>query len=260
MSYEIDGIRPTLVLAENPVEEPVVPEGPKVVTVAEFLVAAESTDVWYELTGTITSIANTTYGNFTIEDETGSVYVYGLTATKVSSNDKSFSSLGLKQWDVVTLIGTRSSYYDEPQVGGPAYYVSHVEGEAPAPEEGTYTLSFSDKANRTVFTNTQQVWEQNGIVFTNDKASSTNNIADYAAPVRLYQGSSITVEKAGMTKIEFTCNSASYATELKNSITSGNVSVSSSVVTVTFDDPVDSYNVAKLAKQVRMDSLTVYAE
>lgn len=103
----------------------------KVATIAEFLAASESSDVWYQLTGKITSIDNEHYGNITIEDNTGSVYVYGLTKTKVDKNDNSFSSIGLSEGDIVTLAGTRTSYNDQPQVGGPAYYISHEEGELP---------------------------------------------------------------------------------------------------------------------------------
>ena len=102
-----------------------------VATIAEFLAASESSDVWYQLTGTITSIDNEHYGNITIEDNTGSVYVYGLTKTKVDKNDNSFLSIGLSEGDIVTLAGTRTSYNDQPQVGGPAYYISHEEGELP---------------------------------------------------------------------------------------------------------------------------------
>ena len=125
---------PTLVKADDPVEslpEPELPAGPVEATIAEFLAAAESSEVWYQLTGTIISIDNTTYGNITIKDETGEVYVYGLTAAQVSSNDKSFSTLGLGVNDVVTLIGTRAAYNSTPQVGGPAYYVSHVDNPDP---------------------------------------------------------------------------------------------------------------------------------
>ena len=57
----------------------------------------------------------------------------------------------------------------------------------------TVTLSFANKAQRTTFTTSQQVWEQNGIVFTNDKGSSTSNVADYANPARIYASSKITV-------------------------------------------------------------------
>lgn len=95
-------------------------------TVAEFMNKEVNTDVWYKLTGTVSNIVNTTYGNFDLVDETGTVLVYGLTATKVTSNDNSFASLNLKAGDVLTLIGTRADYNGTAQVGGPAYYVSHL--------------------------------------------------------------------------------------------------------------------------------------
>lgn len=104
-------------------------------TIEEFLAAEVSTDVWYQLTGTISNIANETYGNLTIEDETGSVYIYGLTATRQESNDRSFSDLGLKVGDILTLATLRGEHNGEAQGGGstnPAYYISHEEGDVPA--------------------------------------------------------------------------------------------------------------------------------
>lgn len=95
-------------------------------TVAEFLEAAESADQWYILTGVVKDTYNTQYGNFYLEDATGKVLVYGLTATKVSSNDKSFATLNVEDGDTLTLIGTRASFNGTAQVGGPAYYVSHT--------------------------------------------------------------------------------------------------------------------------------------
>lgn len=109
------------------------PDDPTVkeVTIEEFIAAEVSDNVWYQLTGTILSIDNDYYGNITIQDETGSVYVYGLTKTKVDKNDNSFSSIGLSEGDIVTLVGTRDEHNAEAQVGGPAYYISHEEGELP---------------------------------------------------------------------------------------------------------------------------------
>ena len=104
---------------------------PVVATIAEVLAAEVNDNVWYQITGMITNIENTSYGNFTIEDETGSIYVYGLTAEKVDKNDQSFSTLGLSEGDILTLVGTRDEHYGDPQVGGPAYYISHEEGELP---------------------------------------------------------------------------------------------------------------------------------
>ena len=131
-----------------------IPEEIEEITIAEFLEKSAGTDVWYKLTGKITQIVNTTYGNFYMEDETGSVYVYGLTATKQETNDKSFSSLGLKVGDTVTAIGYRSDYTKDGvttiEFGGntPAYYVSHIPGDGgdePQPgggeASGVYTSS-----------------------------------------------------------------------------------------------------------------------
>ncbi len=105
-------------------------------TIAQFLAAAED-DTWYELTGEIVSIAKADYGNFTIKDATGEIYIYGMTSKWVGSNDKSFSQLGLKVTDVVTLGTKRGSYNGSPQGGGnpvPAYYISHVAGEGTGEE------------------------------------------------------------------------------------------------------------------------------
>ena len=113
-------------------DTPETPEEPeaKVVTVAEFNAAPEATDVYYELTGTIGGTINTTYGNFDLTDETGTVYVYGLTkafiAVGSTQNDKSYSSLGLKEGDKITIRGFRGSYNGKIEVMG-AYFVKLVE-------------------------------------------------------------------------------------------------------------------------------------
>lgn len=102
-------------------------------TVAEFLAATESTEVWYELTGEITSIVSgNAYGNLYINDGTAEVYIYGLTNGWVGYNNKSFDSIGLKVGDTVTIGTLRGSYNGTPQGGGsqvPAYYISHEAGE-----------------------------------------------------------------------------------------------------------------------------------
>lgn len=130
-------IDPILIDPENPQPDELVEA-----TIAEFLAAETSTDTWYKLTGTITNIANSTYGNFTIEDATGSVYIYGLTATKQDANDKSFAELGLQVNDIVTLATVRGEHNGEAQGGGnetPAYYISHERPEQPEIPEGDPT-------------------------------------------------------------------------------------------------------------------------
>ena len=126
-------------------------------------------------------------------------------------------------------------------------------------EEATATLTFDNTSKRTTYTKSQQVWEENGITLTNDKAASTTDVADYAKPARFYASSSIKLTYSGkITKIVFDCNNSSYATALKNSIGStATTSVSSDKVTVTLDGSSDSFTIAKLTAQVRMDAVTV---
>ncbi len=118
-------------------------------TIAEFLAAPVSSDTWYKLTGEIVSIAKEDYGNFTIKDASDEVYIYGMTNGWVGKNDKSFSQIGLKVGDTVTLGTLRGEYNGTPQGGGnpvPAYYISHTAGqgggttepEPPVAGEGDY--------------------------------------------------------------------------------------------------------------------------
>ncbi len=307
-------------------------------TIKDVLDADVNAHIWYEMTGVIASAPNTTYGNFNLKDETGTIYVYGLTSSKVAENDKSFASLGLKEGDVVTLIGTRADYNGTAQVGGPAYYVSHVpscdapvitcenntvtitaatgatiyyttNGDEPTNDAEVYTapfeinetvnvkaiavkagmpqsavtnetcywvdpdggegtiyeaeLSFANESNRTSFSGTQQVWEQNGIVFTNDKANSTNDVADYVNPVRLYKGSSVTITMSGdsekITKIEFESDGTSkYKTALENSLIGAGVtpSASDNFYTVELPGPSASFTFS-LTAQARLKNITV---
>jgi len=76
-------------------------------SIEEFL-AAEVSDKLYRLEGVITDISNTTYGNLDIRDFSGEAYVYGI---------EDFSTLGLKEGDIITIVGKRAAYHDNPQVG-----------------------------------------------------------------------------------------------------------------------------------------------
>ena len=124
-------------------------------------------------------------------------------------------------------------------------------------KEEIATLNVNNAENRTSFSTSQQVWEQNGIKLINNKSSSTSNVADYTPP-RFYASSAITIQAPGnITKIVFVCNSNSYATALKNSI-GNNAVVSNTNVTVTLGGDSAEFNVAKLTAQVRMGaSITV---
>lgn len=144
----------------DPVEEPT--EFTEV-TVAQFLAAAED-DTWYKLSGQVTNIGSETFGNLTLKDDSGEVYIYGVTSKFSASNDKSFSTLGITLGDNLTIAVQRGSYNGKPQ-GVNAFYISHTEGELDLGEEvaftkvsgevtdwtGTYLIMMADgKAHATV--------------------------------------------------------------------------------------------------------------
>jgi len=75
-------------------------------TCAEVLAGPDSKT--YRVTGTVTSIVNTTYGNWYLNDGTGEVYIYGTLDKKGAT--KNFLSLGLEVGDVVTVEGPKTTY------------------------------------------------------------------------------------------------------------------------------------------------------
>ena len=123
------------------------------------------------------------------------------------------------------------------------------------------TISFDTTANRTVFTEEQQVWVQNGITVTNDKAASTSAVADYSNPARFYQSSKLTIACTGMKSIKIYCNSKKPVTGLTDALANIpgiTVTVDGYVVTITFATAVDSFVVESLAAQIRIDKIEIF--
>lgn len=83
--------------------------------------------MWYQLTGKVKNLKDgDQYGNFDLEDSTGSVYVYGLLSEKGGAKKK-FQDLvaaqGIANGSTITIIGTRGSYNGKIEVMN-AYFVS----------------------------------------------------------------------------------------------------------------------------------------
>ena len=241
--------------------EPVDPASPKRVTIAYFASQPDG-DTIYELVGTITRIVSA-YDpqnnriSINIKDETGEIQLYRLSC--VGCDDPTLLTVG----DEITVQGAKGTYNNVAQMGAGGKYISHIDKDAPAQEAGTYLLEFNNKANRTSYSTSSQVWEQNGIKLTNNKASSTADVGDYAAPARFYKNSSLKIEKKGMTKIVFYLNSGKPAAGLVNSTISPagtTVSADGYVVTVVFPAATDVLEIAVLADQIRVDSIKVYAK
>ena len=120
----------------------------------------------------------------------------------------------------------------------------------------TATISFANTNQRTSLSTSKQVWENEGVTFTNDKATSTTNVADYSNPVRLYKSSTITISAPGnITKVEFNSSTGEYLTNLKNSLTG--FSTNGNSVVMELDGSSNSVTYTLSGGQVRLNSLTV---
>ena len=137
-----------------------------------------------------------------------------------------------------------------------------VDNPTTPPVAGEVTISFADKANRTKFDSSVQIWAQNGITITNNKAGSSSPVADYANPARFYKGSELIIAYSGITKIVIECNSASYAADCQKALTAAGATttINGNNVTITFAQPVNSFTFSLSEGQVRANSITVYAE
>ena len=132
-----------------------------------------------------------------------------------------------------------------------------VNPEPEQPTGGSATISFADKANRTSYSETQQVWEQNGIVVTNNKGASTSNVGDYANPARFYKSSEVIIEAPGkIHSISVNCEGldAKYVSPWGGTVVDG-------IVTISLDGTSESYTITPLSAQARAYSITItYAE
>ena len=305
-------------------------------TVAEFLAAAEDETI-YTLKGTITSVTETSYGNFYINDGTGEVLIFGLCSPEGAQ--KYWAQSGAKVGDDIVIKTVRTSYNSAPQ-GKNAIFVelitpgtlafwsfeatsasftaaaaektiavaiynatSEVEAVSDNAQfsavysagvltisakenttadaiEGNITvtcgdlsqviavsqlgassgdavaveakISFADKANRTEYSTSKQVWEQNGIVVTNNKGASTSNVGDYANPARFYKSSNVTIQAPGeIISISIDCKGldAKYVTPWGTA--------DNGIVTITLDGTSDTYTFNNLSAQARAYSMTV---
>lgn len=261
-----------------------------VMTIPEVLAAEVGAMVI--VSGTVDSFYqewNATYNNcspYIVDEDGNQLLIYGI-GTKVGVGDKITVTGAVSQYGGVNqIVGQGAEIVIDAQhtcefseltctEDSVCIYCGALNEEAPGHnyENGTCTecgevkpafatLDFAEDGNRTSYSTTQQIWEANGIVFTNDKASSTTNIRNNLSDnhVRLYANSSVTIEYAGMTKIVFYCSSATYATALTSSITGGNVTTEDNVVTIVLDAATDSYTIEAMSAQIRVDSIDVYAE
>ena len=233
----------------------------KKVTIAEFNAAPESTDVWYQLTGTVKNLKDgDQYGNFDLEDATGSVYVYGLLSEK-GGEKKKFQDLvaakGITEGCTLTIIGNRGSYNGKIEVMN-AYFVSIGEdgggggggettGNVTKTVDGavvTFVVADKTEGDKVTVDLNAQGWEsgkavnpatitlEDGTTITFDKGEGSNTPAFYDATkgVRVYAKNTITISGKAVAKVVLNCDSYNGTNYVGNSTLTASASGTNFVI------------------------------
>ena len=102
------------------------------ISIADFLAKPDSKTDYYMVTGTISNIANDTYGNLYLSDGTNELYVYGCYPGYGATGDnrKGFlAEAGIQVGDKLTMIGYKDTYKGTIELCGGIYF-SHTPANA----------------------------------------------------------------------------------------------------------------------------------
>ena len=240
------------------VQEINVAQGVKTVEVATCKQVIDGADgKTYRVKGTVTSIANTTYGNWYLDDGTGQIYIYG-TLDK-NGGTKNFLSLGIEVGDVVTVEGPKTTYngtvelVDVSVVEIEKSIVKIVEPEGAAEikkEGGDFTVKLAFKGNLmpTVPDDCSWIRYKTTTVTKGTVTAVTPNPADTAYVKFIVDAN----EGAGRTAIiTFACSSETAASKVTLTVKQA------ANVLPHGENPDDPFNVAEaIAKCVAIGSTT----
>ena len=223
----------------------------------------------YTVTGKVTSITaeySEQYKNisFMLSDGTGEILCY-----RCKGDDAAALAVG----DTITLTGEIINYNGTIEFQY-AVISARVAGEGtgteekpeekpedkPAESNADAVLTFDSEANRTAFSEEEQVWSSNGITVTNNVHESTNPIADYKNPARFYANTSLVIEYTSkISKIVITTTGGKNV-DPAIVIEGATLVVDGEVATITLNTPATSVTIAKLSKQMRVTKIEVYVE
>lgn len=164
-------------------DTPTTPEVKGHLTIAEFLAKADTENA-YEVCGTVTSIANTTYGNLYIEENGSELYIYGVLDEQGQA--KNFQNLGVAVGDKLTVTGVYTTYNDAPQIKNAQFVKVEkalFEAEGDGSQANPYTandvkhlVGVVDKAEKVWVSGTVLGFAKSGSSFVTefDEKSNTN--------------------------------------------------------------------------------------
>lgn len=187
--------------------------GVQKVTVAEFIAKAD-TETYYELTGIVSNVTNTTYGNFDLVDATGTILVYGLYSTDGSQN-KYWAASGVKEGDTITIQGQYQLFGTNTHEVVNARYISHISNPKIIPATKEYGVAAA------------------GDTFT--VALTTENLAANVSATS--NVSWIVVNTVSNTSLSFTVNANDSSDSREGAITLTSGDVSATIIVNQFGKP-----------------------
>lgn len=190
------------------VTQEAVPVEAEEITIAEFIEKADTTTE-YKLTGTISNVVNTTYGNFDLTDASGTIYVYGLYSPK--GENKYWSTAGVKAGDVITIQGTYELYNNTTNEVVNAKYVSHYGVTANKTSVSLAAEGSSESVTLTLINTTEAISVEHNDKFTVTLNSNTLTISADANNTGATISDTITV-KVGDAYTEFAVSQAALST------------------------------------------------
>lgn len=174
----------------------------------------------------------------------------------------------LKVGDTITVFAGVTNYNGtyETVSGGVIRNVIPGEGGGevvPPVDSDGVEINLTGNANLVSGSADQNVFTQNGITVTNDKAESTSDLTvqeSYAQ--RFYAKSTVKIEYPGMTKIVIDCDEYSDLKYVKGfdgmTIEGATITRDNDIVTIIFAAPTDVFQSTALSSQIRCEKITVY--
>lgn len=169
-------------------------------TAAEFNALADNNDVFYTISGEVTSIANDTYGNVYVKDATGEIYIYGI--LDWDGKTKNFKSLGIKVGDKITGYSIKTSYKDAAQAKN--MQIVLIEPAAEGGEGGSGSqggdAATTDKGFKAVVTAFPSAYANDGIVKCGNAECYANQVANYGNGIQFKKEVSYFANKTKFSK------------------------------------------------------------
>jgi len=219
---------------------------------------------------------NGTHYNFTIADSPSTIWSFDTTyytlVTEVNGvkiymgTHGTYKTFGGSDYDKYIASSYPARFYPENTTGGSASggNQGNDSGNTGGDVElgdATAIIKFNDITNRTEYSTSKQVWEQNGITVTNNKGASTSNVGDYSDPGRFYKSSTLTIEYSEeITKIVIHTPGGKYIYSSSDSIDGATLEFDGNNMIITLNTPSKSFTINKLAIQVRASQIDIYTK